>query len=189
MNIRRIAVSTGTFVVVLAAIALVARPLVRHLGGLGGDIATTAQQLTAEPESVQDAALQQRFRLRRAAVAAMRADLLKMVRAESLFTADSGHPTSTLLPPYLPVAAPGNIIESPRLTSHGWWTTIYNVNLSVACAVAVGPDTTIGNAPSGQPVCFDGAQLGPVPTTREQCLAKYYYHWDQEHGVCRRATL
>lgn len=188
MNVRGIAASAGT-IVALAAVAVVVRPLVRRLAGVSGDIVTTARQLATEPESVQDGALQQRFRLRRAAVAAMRADLLKMVRAESLFTADSGYPTSTLLPPYLPLASPGNIIESPRLTSHGWWTTVYNVNLSIACAVAVGGDTTIGDAPQGQPVCFDGAQLGPVPTTREQCAPKYSYHWDQEHRVCRRATL
>ena len=189
MNVRRITVSAGTFVVVLAAVAMVVRPLLRRLAGVSGDIATTARQLATEPETLQDAAVQQRFRMRRVAIAAMRADLLKEVAAESAFFADSGYFSYALPRAYWFEPGRGNMLESIRLTPHGWWTTIYNVNLSVACAVAVGPDTTIGNAPSGQPVCFDGAQLGPVPTTREQCVAKYYYHWDQEHGVCRRATL
>lgn len=189
MNVRRNAVSAGTFVVVLAAVAVVVRPLLRRLAGVSGDIATTARQLASEPETVQDAALQQRFRMRRVAIAAMRADLRKEVAAESTFFADSGYFTYNLPRAYWFEPGRGNTLDAIRLTPHGWWTTISNVNLSVACAVAVGGDTTIGDAPPGQPVCFDGAALGPVPTTREQCEAKYYYHWDQEHGVCRRATL
>lgn len=188
MNIRRIAVFAGTAVVV-ATFALVVRPLARHVTGLGGELATTARQLASAPESVQDAAVQQRFRMRRTAIAAMHADLLKKVAAESAFFADSGYFTDALPRAYWFEPGRGNMFEAVRLTRHGWWTTIYNVNLSIACAVAVGGDTTIGDAPQGQPACFDGGPLGPAPTTREACRAKDYFQWDQEHGVCRRATL
>jgi hypothetical protein len=183
---RPIALYVGGAVLLLAGAVLIAGPLTRHVQQVGSGISATAAQLTAEPDSVPDAAVHQRFRRRREWVAAMRADLLKIVAAEARFAADSGHFSIYLPRPYWPDLAAGNALGAIVLTPHGWWTTITNVNVSIFCAVVVGPDTSIGNAPPGEPVCLGEHAEFPRgwPTTRDRCVNNGY-RWDEARGVCR----
>ena len=166
----------------LVAITLLVRPLVRHVARLSGDITTTTRQLTAAPESVQDEAVQVRFRLRRQAVADMRADLLNVVTVEAQFHADSGYYTPYLPHPGYPIRwSPANAVGPIVLTSHGWLATITNRNVSIFCAVAVGPDRPLGDVPAGQPVCF-GEHW---PWGHVACSASGLV-WDSSHSYCHR---
>lgn len=116
-------------------------------------LSETVRMITAEPESVPSGALYQRFRLRRDGVALMRSDLLRLVAAESAFTVDSGRPTAFPPVTYF-VPAKDNVGPVIRLTPNGWWATIQNLHTAITCAVAVGPDTTIGGARPGEPTCW-----------------------------------
>ena len=120
--------------------------------------------LAAAPESGSPAAVNQRYRFRRQQLDSMRADLVRLVAAESLYFADSGKYSSTTSCPGSSgavhwCASTGNVLGFPRITAHGWAASITNINLSVYCEVQVGSDTTFG-VPSGQPTC--------VPTTPGQ---------------------
>jgi hypothetical protein len=129
------------------------RALIKRADQLPSQTGTTPYELAVEPESAQATAVYQLDRNRRKVLESMRADLRALVRAESLFTADSGHPTMFLPPAYWPQSAPGNMYSAVRITPHGWHASIYNGSVSIGCAVAVGPDTTLDGAPSGEPVC------------------------------------
>jgi hypothetical protein len=104
---------------------------------------------------------QQRYRARRAAVAAMKADLRRLVAAEARITADSGSPRYIMpwhSPHYWTGPSRGNEWPFMNLTPNGWWATIKNTPMTpvtaIQCAVAVGGDTTFGSAKSGEPWCF-----------------------------------
>jgi hypothetical protein len=124
---------------------------------LGAGIAEQTRQLTSEPESVSDGAVQQRYGARRAAVAAMIVDLQRLVTAESALTADSGYPRFLLpahSPHYWTGPSRGNVGPMITITPNGWWATMSNTLTGIHCAVAVGGDTTFGTAKSGEPWCF-----------------------------------
>jgi hypothetical protein len=150
MTGRQITAYVARAALLIAGILIVRRQLAKRAEG----IATNEREVAALPESVQASAVYQRFGARRKAVEAMRADLLGLVRAESLFTADSGHPTMFLPPAYWPHSTPGSYFGAVHLTPHGWYASIvYAPSMTVMCAVAVGPDTSLDGAPSGEPVC------------------------------------
>jgi hypothetical protein len=118
-----------------------------------------------------------RARAQRLAVDEMRSQLTRLVAVEARFTADSGGPRATPGAAMPPMG--NNIGPYIRLAFDGWlaWTT--NIHADVWCAVAVGPDTQwIGNAPSGQPVCF-GANVPALDIARIQ---------DQDYARYLRAT-
>jgi hypothetical protein len=149
MTGRKIAEYVVRVALLIAGILIVRRQLTKR----GEPVATNAREVAALPESVQAAAVYQRFGARRKAVESMRADLLALVRAESLFTADSGHPTAFLPTAYWPKTTTGNTYAI-RLTPHGWEASISNPNSGpISCAVAVGPDGSFDGASSGEPVC------------------------------------
>jgi hypothetical protein len=161
---RRIAAYAAMAIAGLVGVTLIARPLVQHAERLSSDVATTTRRLTVEPESVMDAAVQERYRLRRRAVAAMRQDLLRIVALEDRFHADSGNFTPYVpRPGYRIELTSGNVFGAVHLTPHGWWTTITNVHVAIFCAVVVGPDTSIGQAAPGQPVCLGEHARFPNP--------------------------
>jgi hypothetical protein len=117
-------------------------------------LAEHARELTGQPESVSDGAVQQRFQARRAAVAAMKADLRRLVAAESAVVADTGFPLPQLPPRYWTGPSRGNVGPFITMTRNGWWATMSHTVTAIHCAVAVGGDTTFGTAKSGEPVCF-----------------------------------
>jgi len=110
------------------------------------------RELTGEPESVSDGAVQQRFQARRAAVAAMKADLRKLISAEEVYFADSVKYTSNLGTKYS--TSRGVVGPTITLTTNGWWAYVSNTLTAITCAVGGGGDTTFGSAKSGEPVCF-----------------------------------
>lgn len=117
-----------------------------------------ANALVSTPESGSPGAVTQRYRFRRQLLDSMRADLVRLVAAESLYFADSGKYSSTTSCPGEPgavhwcAASGDNLTFFPRMTAHGWSASITNLNLSVFCEVQVGNDTSFG-VPSGQPTC------------------------------------
>lgn len=150
--------ATGIFIALgAAAVAVAGFVTAQRLTARAGDARRAAQalvrdfQTAADTTSPQYSAIDQRYRQQRAAIEQMRADLLRLVAAESAYAADSGHPT-----PYLPASYfPALTDRTPyiRLTPNGWWARIESRHTAIWCAVVVGPDTVIGGAKSGEPVC------------------------------------
>lgn len=156
MNLQRItAYAAGTAALVAAGLFLRARS-VSPIARVREDVATAARGLTDESDKLSDAALWQRHQAVHDAIQTMRQDLLRLVVAESAFMADSGRPTVTPMPPYWAGPSPGVVGPSIRLTRDGWWATVNHTRAAIECAVVVGPDTTIHNAPPGQPTCYSG---------------------------------
>jgi len=178
--------------VVLAGILLARNSIAAAMVRSGAWLQDVFQLVNGRPDSTDDAAREQLFQMRRTAVASMRADLLRLVAAEARFLADSGHYTGNPYPLYFSGASPGNEWSPPRLTAHGWWTTIYNDNLSMTCAVVVGTDTTIWNAPPAEPVCRSERSWEEQrilwPRSREGCAARHG-RWDAVRGECRSRTM
>ncbi len=136
---------------VCAALLLYGAP---KLHELRRGLSEQKRELTAEPESVSDGAVQQRFQARRAAVAAMKADLRKLVSAEEAYFADSMKYMTNLGTKYS--TSRGVVGPTITLTTNGWWATVSSTLTAIGCAVVVGGDTTFGSAKSGEPVCFGG---------------------------------
>lgn len=151
MTRRKIAEYAVRVVLLIAAILLVRRQLATR----ADVIATNERELAAiaKAESGPATAPHHLKDYRQKVVEAMREDLRALVRGESLFTADSGHPTAFLPPPYWPQVTMGNTFNAIRVTPQGWHASINNGITSTMCAVAVGPDTVLDDAPSGEPVC------------------------------------
>ncbi len=149
-------ISYGIGVAILvAATLLLRRQLASRLEDARLVVAEAARELSGEPDSVPYSALNQRYRLRRAAVAAMRADLRRLVAAESAFVADSGHATAVLPTTYYRYdITAGNVGRPIQIRPGGWWATIVNVNTTISCVVFVGAvDTVIPGARPGEPTC------------------------------------
>jgi hypothetical protein len=132
-----------------AALLVYGAPKLREFRG---GLTEQKRELAGEPESVSDGAVQQRFQARRAAVAAMQADLRKLISAEELYFADSVKYTSNLGMKYS--TSRGVVGPTITLTTNGWWAYVSNNLTAITCAVASGGDTTFGSAKSGKPVCF-----------------------------------
>ena len=136
---------------VCAALLVYGAPKLREFRG---GLTEQKRELTGEPESVSDGAVQQRFQARRAAVAAMKADLRKLISAEEAYFADSMKYTTNLGTKYS--TSRGVVGATITLTTNGWWATVSNTLTAIGCAVVVGGDTTFGSAKSGEPACFGG---------------------------------
>ena len=137
-------------IVVLGAGSLAYRRVAPGAQQLGAGIAEQTRELSGEPEPVSDGAVQQRYGARRAAIAAMIADLQRLVAAESALTADSGYPRTLRFehsPHYWTGPSRGNVGPLITITPNGWWATMQTTGVSgIHCAVAVGGDTTFGSA-------------------------------------------
>ena len=136
---------------VCAALLVYGAPKLREFRG---GLTEQKRELTGEPESVSDGAVQQRFQARRAVVAAMKADLRKLISAEEAYFADSMKYTTNLGTKYS--TSRGVVGATITLTTNGWWATVSNTLTAIRCAVVVGGDTTFGSAKSGEPACFGG---------------------------------
>ncbi len=72
--------------------------LARGVVEAGNQVAVVARELMTSADSVSTSAVDQRYRVRRDAVAAMRADLMQLVVLESTLVADSGLPRASFNP-------------------------------------------------------------------------------------------
>jgi hypothetical protein len=115
---------------VVVAILLVRRPLDTGVSPARAQIADVTRGLAVEPESGQTQAGLERFRARREAVAAMRADLRRLVALETAFIADSGHPTTNFFPPRFHVTSgkgqSDSRLEMIQMSGPSWWATMHN---------------------------------------------------------------
>ena len=102
---------------------------------LRNQLAQTATQLTAEPESVPTSAIDQRYRVSHQAISAMRRDLARLVAFESTYVADSGRPNALSLPPLPFPLTPGTML-SVRLRRDGWSATASSNYTSIRCMVS-----------------------------------------------------
>ncbi len=153
-------------VAVAAAFLLLGRLLDTSLRRARAQIEDATQGLAVESDSGQTQAGLQRFRARREAVAAMRADLRRLVALETAFIADSGQPTSNFFPPHFQVTSGKGQSESRlemiRVWGPSWWATMHNVYIGITCWVYVGPDTTMSHSPSGEPACASDSAVPPA---------------------------
>lgn len=126
--------------VVLAAVLLVRAHPMRGVADFGTQATVVARHLTTTTDSVSTSAVDQRYRMRREAVASMRADLLRFARAESLFIGDSGIARSTFLPgtPYDVRPTKGNMLEGFRFGDTTMTATARNITVTtIMCTVSV----------------------------------------------------
>ena len=143
-------------ILLLAAVSLARSRLPGRVSRLRGEVEETARQLTTKPESVPASAIDQRFRLRRQAVAAMKSDLLKIAAVESAFVADSGYPTAFLRPPYAFAPAEGNGLPTIQLRVDGWSARIQNDYTAISCAITAQIDTSPARSVASSPTCTGG---------------------------------
>ena len=115
-------------------------------------LAEQIRELGGQAESVSDGAVYQRFQARRAAVAAMKADLRRLVAAESAIVADSGYPSAHLGAPYWTGPSRGNMGPWIHITRNGWWATLSSTVTAIHCAVSVGGDYDVRNGRAGRAV-------------------------------------
>jgi hypothetical protein len=148
-------------VIVVAAAAVVATGIVVARGAkeastrLGPDVGAMIDLLGPAPDSVEGSALWGRYKAQREVVVAMRAHLEQLVALDSAFVRDSAYPWSFVQSLRLRPAPPSRVYFTPyepRMTPSGWYA-VADGGL-IACAVAVGPDTSIRGAPPGTPVCY-----------------------------------
>ena len=125
-----------------------------------------AHELTTTTDSVSTSGVDQRYRVRRDAVAAMRADLMRLVALESTFVADSGFPRALFNPyserRYQPVVTKGNWLSGITLSNEGWTATIMSTTTTtITCSIHVPysidtaarpPRAVLSHTPA-QPVC------------------------------------
>lgn len=161
-----VAAVVGVGAAILLA-AVLQRTIATRVTRARTEIADVTRGLSVEPDSHQTVAGLERFRARRAAVAAMRADLRRLVVLESAFVADSGHPTTKFYPPYFqPITRKGaggtDPVERLWLPGPGWAASLHDVYNGITCWVYVGPDTTISQSPSGVPACAASSAVPPA---------------------------
>jgi hypothetical protein len=121
---------------VLGGFLLARTPLPSRVKSLPSQVAQTAAQLTAEPESIPTDAIAQRYRAKHEAINAMRRDLARLVALESTHVADSGRPTGFLSMFQFPVA-PGSRLISFELRPGAWNATMMSDYTPIQCTVSV----------------------------------------------------
>jgi len=157
-------------VVLLVAVAgagyLAVRPhLERGIVEFGSQANVVARELTTTTDSVSTSGVDQRYRVRRDAVAAMRADLMQLVVLESTLVADSGLPRAFFSPysqdKYRFFMTKGNLLNGITLGDDGWTARIASIQTTVVCSIHVPyvidmaarpPRVILSHAPA-QPVC------------------------------------
>lgn len=139
--------------------------LARGVVELGEQAKVVAHDLTTKTDSVSTSGIDQRYRVRRDAVAAMRADLMKLVTLESTFVADSGVPRTVFSPysrdKYRFFMTKGNLLNAITLGDDGWTASIASMQTTAVCSIHVPylidtaarpPRVILSRAPV-QPVC------------------------------------
>jgi hypothetical protein len=160
---RYVAVISLAAIILIAGIVLARGPLRGRITRMRDESVATARQLTVKPDSVAWSGIYQRFRSRRDAVAAMQADLNRLLVAESAFVADSGLPTAFLPLPYAFPPSKGNRPPEIVLRPDGWSATIVNDNTSISCSITVSFVSETSYAPPYivRPACTAGRATQP----------------------------
>jgi hypothetical protein len=99
----------------------------------------------------------QRFAARREAVATMRAALLGLAAAESMYVADSGSRTTTswFIGRYAFVNDKSNVGPTMQILRDRWVATIGNVHTTMTCTITAMLDTATWRYHAGEPVCVE----------------------------------
>jgi hypothetical protein len=119
----------------LGAVLLTRTRLPRRISSLPSQVAQTAAQLMAKPETLPTDAIAQRYRAKHEAINAMRRDLAHLVTLESTYVADSGHLYSALSPFGFSVAR-GSWLNF-QLETDGWNAIIRSTYTHIRCSVYV----------------------------------------------------
>ena len=135
---------------VVTGVLLGARPLRERFNAWHADFVL----VSGDTGDVMASATYQRFQARREAIIAMRQDLRRLVSAESTFIADSGRPTTVLLPPYGFAAARGNIGPTIQIKPDRWIGTMTNNSTTMMCQVTSLLDTIRMRYGPGQIECL-----------------------------------
>lgn len=114
----------------------------------------TMDRVVTPADTAEGSALYGRYRAQRDAAFAMRVDLLKLVALDSALAMNSTYNRSIDQMTALFRLSPGNMGPYVHVTPRGWWATIQSMYSTITCAVAVGADTIIRDAPPGTPVCY-----------------------------------
>lgn len=139
--------------------------LERGVVEFGNQAKVVAHELTTTTDSVSTSGVDQRYRVRRDAVAAMRADLMRLVTLESTFVADSGLPRAFFSPysqdKYRFFMTKGNLLNRITLGNDGWTASMASLQTTAVCSIHVPyaidtaartPRVILSRAPA-QPVC------------------------------------
>lgn len=167
MSRSRTAVGLMALLVALAGAGYLAirAHLERGVVEFGNQAKVVAHELTTTTDSVSTSGVDQRYRARRDAVAAMRADLLRLVTLESTFVADSGLPRAVFSPyaqdKYRFFMTKGNLLNRITLGNDGWTASIASIRTTVVCSIhvpyaidtAARPPRVILSHVPPQPVC------------------------------------
>ena len=148
MNRAIIYAVIGTLVVM--GVVFGAGPIQRRFRELRSDQAL----ISGDTGDVMASATYQRFQARREAIIAMREDLRRLVSAESAFIADSGRPTTVLLPPYGFAAARGNLGPTIQIKPDRWIGTMTSNSTTMMCQVTSLYDTIRMRYGPGQIDCL-----------------------------------
>ncbi|SRR6266545_677322 len=135
--------------VVVTVVLLAARPFTQRVNALQSDL----DKINADTGDVMASATYQRFAARREAVAAMRYALLAVARAESIWMADSGRPTSVLRSRDLP-----NVRSDVRVTIQflrDRWVATAAANTTMTCSLTAMLDTVRLQYHPAMPVCAE----------------------------------
>lgn len=140
-------------VLVVVAGVLLAVPRLRQRAH---DVASDLKLIQGDTGDVMASANYQRYAARREAVENMRAGLRSIAAVESAFVADSGRPTSTLLPEgrYAFTTDPANLI-SIEVKRDRWVAQARNTHTSMSCSVTAMLDTTTWRYHPAEPVCAE----------------------------------
>ena len=136
-------------VAAVAGVVLLAAPARKRFNELRSNVAAIA----GDTGEIMASATYQRFAARRQAVGFMRAGLLALAAAESTFVADSGHPTTTFLPPYGFRNHPSNLGPTVEIQRDRWIARVSNTRTTITCTLTAMIDSATERYRAGEPVC------------------------------------
>ena len=144
---------------VMAAVIVVAGlgAAVTRLRQPARELAADLKIINADTGDVMSSANYQRFAARPEAVATMRAALLGLAAAESMYVADSGGRTTTswFIGRYAFVNDKSNVGPTMQILRDRWVATIGNVHTTMTCTITAMLDTATWRYHAGEPVCVE----------------------------------
>ena len=150
---KRVILYVMAAVIVLAGLGAAVTRLRQPARELAADL----KIINADTGDVMSSANYQRFAARREAVATMRAALLGLAAAESMYVADSGGRTTTswFIGRYAFVNDKSNVGPTMQILRDRWIATIGNVHTTMTCTITAMLDTATWRYHAGEPVCVE----------------------------------
>jgi hypothetical protein len=150
---KRVILYVMAAVIVLAGLGAAVTRLRQPARELAADL----KIINADTGDVMSSANYQRFAARREAVATMRAALLGLAAAESMYVADSGGRTTTswFIGRYAFVNDKSNVGPTMQILRDRWVATIGNVHTTMTCTITAMLDTATWRYHAGEPVCVE----------------------------------